>query len=380
MRPRGCAEIPSVIAIPVFILIALGILFAGHYFVYASFVYFFAITAPWEQAVLAATFFFLVLSFIVAMFVAHRYEGRSVRAFYFGSTLWLGVGLTLLTTFSFAWTAWGAAASLARNPSRFEVGSITVTAALLYSAYGVANAYYPRVVRHSIRLKHLPPSWRGRTLVQLSDIHLGQVIGTRFLARVVERVNALRPAAVLITGDLFDGNDGNLEALVAPLQGLTAEQGVYFVTGNHETYLGVERAFAALSGTGVRILDNECVNVEGLQLVGISYLRRGSAGSFTETLASVSGFDSSQPSVLLYHSPSQIAEAKAAGIGLQLSGHVHQAQLFPLQFITRLIFGKYHHGLNVEEDFTVYTTSGTGLWGPTMRTGNHPEIVAITLS
>ena len=81
---------------------------------------------------------------------------------------------------------------------------------------------------------------------------------------------------------------------------------------------------------------------------------------------------SAAPSVLLYHSPSQIAEAKAAGINLAALRHVHQGQLFPLQFFTRMIFGKYHHGLHTEGDFTLYTSSGTGLWGPTMRTGNHP--------
>ncbi len=92
-----------------------------------------------------------------------------------------------------------------------------------------------------------------------------------------------------------------------------------------------------------------------------------------------SGFDPQAPSVLLYHAPTQIPAAKAAGINLQLSGHVHQGQLFPLQFVTRLMYGKYHHGLHVEGDYTIYTSSGTGLWGPTMRTGNHPEIVVIRL-
>jgi hypothetical protein len=100
---------------------------------------------------------------------------------------------------------------------------------------------------------------------------------------------------------------------------------------------------------------------------------------FAEKMARLSGFDPGKPSILLYHSPSQIAAAKTAGINLQLSGHVHQGQIFPLQFITRLIFGKYYHGLHAEGDYTLYTSSGTGLWGPTMRTGNHPEIVVIRL-
>ena len=96
-------------------------------------------------------------------------------------------------------------------------------------------------------------------------------------------------------------------------------------------------------------------------------------------MAKVPGFNPALPSILLYHSPSQIAQAKAAGISLQLSGHVHQGQIFPLQFITWLIFGRYYHGLHREGDYSLYTSSGTGTWGPTLRTGNHPEIVVIQL-
>ena len=215
--------------------------------------------------------------------------------------------------------------------------------------------------------------------MQLSDVHLGRILGADFLSRVVAKVNAQNPAMVLITGDLFDGADGNLEELVAPLNRLVAPQGIYFVTGNHETYLGVQRSCAALRNTPVRVLADECVVIDGLQVIGISYPERGHALGFAEKMAKLPGFDPALPSILLYHSPTQVAEAKAAGINLQLSGHVHQGQIFPLQFITRLMFGRYYHGLHTEGDYTLYTTSGAGVWGPTMRTGNHPEIVVIHL-
>ena len=170
----------------------------------------------------------------------------------------------------------------------------------------------------------------------------------------------------------------NSNRWLPPLNQLVAPQGIYFVTGNHETYLGVRRSFEALRGTPAKILDNQMAVVEGLQVVGISYPERGREG-FAQKMDGVQGFNPSVASILLYHSPDQIAAAKAAGINLQLSGHVHQGQLFPLQFATRLIYGKFHHGLHSEGDYTIYTSSGTGLWGPTMRTGNHPEIVVIHL-
>ncbi len=365
--------------IPLFILIALSILYLGHYFIYASVLYFFGAIAFEHRTALALVLFLLPLSFIASSFLAHWNDGLVTRVLYFCSSLWLGVGLTLLTAFGLAWAGWGATHVLMGSPSPAWFGLAAVGLTLLYSAYGVVNAYYPRLVHCTVRIKNLPPAWKGKTLVQISDVHLGRILGAGFLARIVAKVNAQNPAMVLITGDLFDGSDGNLEALVAPLNRLVAPQGIYFVTGNHETYLGVPRSLAALRATPVKVLSDERVEINGLQVVGISYPERGHALNFAQKMAMLSEFDPRLPSILLYHSPTQVAAAKAAGINLQLSGHVHQGQIFPLQFVTRLMFGKYYHGLHSEGDYTLYTSSGAGLWGPTMRTGNHPEIVVIRL-
>jgi uncharacterized protein len=365
--------------IPVFLLIALSILFLGHYFVYASVLYFFGVTAFDHRLALAVVLFLLPLSVIGSMFLAHWSGSFLSRVIYFCSTLWLGVGLTLLTAFGCAWVAWGAATVLRRDPNPVWIGLAAVGVTVLYSAYGVANACHPRIVTYVVRTRNLPQEWQGKTLVQLSDVHLGRILGEDFLTRAVDKVNAQNPAMVLITGDLFDGSLGNLEKLAAPLNRLMAPRGIYFVTGNHETYLGVQHALEALRTTPVKVLMDECVVVDGLQVVGISYPDRGNSLRFEEKMAALHGFDPAQPSILLYHAPSQVAAAKAAGISLQLSGHVHQGQIFPLQFVTRLIFGKYYHGLHREGDYTLYTSSGTGVWGPTMRTGNHPEIVVIEL-
>ena len=332
-----------------------------------------------QRAALALVLFLLPLSFIASSILAHWSDGVLSRVFYFCSSLWLGVGLTLLTAFAFTWAAWGATCLLTHGarPEWFGIAAVGIT--FLYSAYGVANAFHPRLVNFTVRIQNLPPVWRGKKLVQLSDVHLGRILGADFLSRIVEKVNTQKPAMVLITGDLFDGADGNLEKLVAPLNRLEAPQGIYFVTGNHETYLGVQRSSVALRTTLVRVLADERVVVDGLQVVGISYPERGHTLNFSEKMAKLPGFDPAAPSILLYHSPTQVAEAKAAGINLQLSGHVHQGQIFPLQLITRLIFGRHYHGMYTEGSYTLYTSSGAGLWGPTMRTGNHPEIAVIQL-
>ena len=145
--------------------------------------------------------------------------------------------------------------------------------AFIYSVYGVWNAFYPRVKEVSVRIKNLPPGWEGKTIVQLSDVHLGHIYKADFLRKVVRTVNGLKPDMVVITGDLFDGMDGSLPSLVTPLNDLIAPDGVYFITGNHETYLGVGKAFSILEKTKVKILNDEVRDIRGLQLIGISYPR-----------------------------------------------------------------------------------------------------------
>jgi hypothetical protein len=367
------------IIIPVFILIAFSILFFSHYFIYFSLSHFFGIAAPARRAALAAILFLLPASFIASSILAHWADNFFSRALYFCSALWLGVGLTLMLTLALAWGAWGTTKLFTRSPSPGIFGWAAVALACLYSAYGISNAYHPRVQNLTVRIKNLPPAWRGRKVVQLSDVHLGYILRASFAFRLVAMVNAENPDLVAITGDLFDGGDGKLEQLVAPLNALRAPLGIYFVTGNHETYLGVERAYAALRTTPVRILADERVVIDGLQVIGVSYPERGHPKDFAQVLAKLPGFDPALPSILLYHSPTHIVEAKAAGISLQLSGHAHHGQILPIQFISRLIFGRYYHGVHVEGDYTLYASSGAGTWGPTMRTGNHPEIAVIHL-
>jgi predicted MPP superfamily phosphohydrolase len=235
------------------------------------------------------------------------------------------------------------------------------------------------MVHVQVNIQNLPPEWRGKKVVQLTDVHLGHILGSAFLSQVVERINAEEPAAVFITGDLFDGADGRLDELVRPLDGFHAPLGTYFVTGNHETYLGTERAYAALKTTRVRILRDERVDLNGLQVIGMSYPERGFSRDLGEAIRKLAGFDPQRPSILLYHAPAQTAQAKAAGISLQLAGHTHHGQIFPFQFVTWRVYGKYYRGLHVEGDYTIYTSSGVGTWGPPMRTGDRPEITVIHL-
>jgi predicted MPP superfamily phosphohydrolase len=366
-----------VLLISLFIAAAVSILFLSHYFIYFSIVRFFALAGR-RKLVLGVILFLLPASFIVTSILARRMDNAVGKAIYFGSTLWLGVGLTLMVAFALAWAVLGAARLAALRPPLAALGAAATALAVLYSAYGVWNARQVRVHHLTVKIKNLPPAWQGKTVVQISDVHLGLILGASFLQSLVEKSNAQKPEAVFITGDLFDGADGRLDQLVAPLDGLVAPRGVYFITGNHETYLGVERAFAALEKTKVKILNDEMLTLDGMEIIGIAYPRQGENKDLAEVAAKL-GHNPKRPSILLYHSPAQIERAKAAGINLQLAGHTHYGQTFPFQFVTWRVFGKYYRGLHTEGDYTLYTSSGAGTWGPALRTGNRPEITVLHL-
>jgi len=370
---------PRVLWIVAGVLAFFGILFAWHYFLYFSSVHFFGIAGKGGRRAVAGLFLLLPASFFASAWVGRRMEGSFARGFYTASTLWIGVGLALMLFFALAWAAWGILRLHNPRPSLALFGAAAFLATCLYSAYGIWNACHPRVKEIAVGMQGLSRVWQGRRLVQITDLHLGLSLGVAFLDGVVRQVNAQKPAAVFITGDLFDGGDLSLDRFVAPLSRIQAPLGVYFVTGNHETYLGIERALAVLRRAGVRVLDDEMVSVDGLQIVGVSYPRAGFSKDIGAAIRRMPGFDPEKSSILLYHSPSQIPEVKAAGIRFQVAGHTHHGQMIPIQLITRMIYGKYYRGLHVEGEFAIYTSAGTGAWGPLMRTGNVPEITVIRL-
>jgi predicted MPP superfamily phosphohydrolase len=366
-----------IIPIILFVLSALFILFASHLFVFWSLTQFFKIVNPEVSTILAIIIILLALSFIVASLLAHWRENMFTRAFYFASGIWLGMLTNLVITMFVGWILFGISEFTGLRVNPGIIGALAVAAAIVISAWGIYNAYNPQIKEISVKIKNLPAGWQGKTAVQISDTHLGHVFGQKFLKKIVGQINGFNPEIVFITGDLFDGMDGQLDFHVQPLDELTAPQGVFFINGNHEIYFGIEKAKNILAKTKVRILSDESVDVGGLNIIGLNYAESWDNRDLVKVLVEKVGFIADKPSILLYHSPDQIDEFKEAGINLQLSGHTHRGQLFPFNYITKLIFRGLDYGLHEDGDYTLYTTSGVGSWGPTMRTGNRPEIVVI---
>jgi predicted MPP superfamily phosphohydrolase len=215
-------------------------------------------------------------------------------------------------------------------------------------------------------------------VVQISDVHLGAVYRENFLSRSLNRINKLEPEAVFITGDLFDGMESDFSWIHAPFANLKTKKGIYYSFGNHDLYLGFNRVKDLLGNGQINILDNKLVLVDGLQIIGINYSFNQDFDLY-EKILEQSGYDEAKPSILLFHEPKNTQLAAKAGIDLQLSGHTHDGQLFPFNFIAKLAYKGYGYGLFVKNGLSLIVNGGLGTWGPPMRTASRSEIVKITL-
>jgi predicted MPP superfamily phosphohydrolase len=248
----------------------------------------------------------------------------------------------------------------------------------------LANAS-PVVRRVPVALTGLDPALDGLRIVTFSDAHLSATYGGRRFERLVEVVNEQRPDAVAIVGDLVDGEVRELREEAAPLADLVSEQGVFFVTGNHEYFVDTDAWLRHLPTLGVHVLRNERVAIRrgdaSFDLAGIddrTAASSGLPGHGADLDAALDGRDDSVPVVLLAHQPVLVEQARAAGVDLQLSGHTHGGQLWPFDYAIRLDQPAVE-GLTRYGNTQLYVTSGAGYWGPPMRIGARPEVTVVEL-
>lgn len=165
--------------------------------------------------------------------------------------------------------------------------------------------------------------------------------------------------------------------VIKPFLDLHPKLGIYFITGNHEEFGDSKHFTDAIKATGIKVLNNEMVTVDGIQLIGVDDRDSIDVSKFENILFGLD-IDRNKPSILLKHQPSQLAEAAKAGISLQISGHAHKAQIFPLNIFTNYIYKGYDYGLQKIDNMAVFTSSGVGTWGPPMRVGSDAEIVVFS--
>ena len=362
--------------IVVFIVIVQSILLLAHWFIYSTWTGFEAVPDPPGITPLQAAAGILSISFVVASVLARRYFNTWVRSLYGIAATWLGMVNFLFLAACLCWIIAIGARVAHVSLDASLLARILFGAALLAGIYGLINARWLRVKHITVKLPNLPPSWRGRVAALVSDVHLGHVNGARFMRRIIDQLKRLAPDVIFLTGDLYDGTKVDAPAVAAPWQDISPPLGSYFVTGNHEEFSDPLQYIHAMRGTGVRVLNNEKVDLDGLQLVGVQHHDSTNAERFQAILERAE-LRTGEPSILLSHAPHALEVPEQAGVSLQLSGHTHGGQIFPFTWFTRRIFRQYTYGLQQFGKMLVYTTTGAGTWGPPMRVGTRPEIVLI---
>jgi len=350
--------------------------------------------APWLQAVLllvlAASWLLMPMAFVARRLRrrpwADRLAWTGLLLMGLFSSLFV---LTLLRDGSWllssllAW-AWPAA--------QWSPGVVTASAAavpalaLLFTLWGLINARRTAaVVRVDVPIEQLPPALHGFSIAQISDVHVGATIKRGYVQAIVERINGLDADMVAVTGDLVDGPVHELAQHVAPLSTLSSRHGTFFVTGNHEYYSGAHAWVEELQRLGLRVLMNEHVLLQhgasSLALAGVADYgaHHFDASHRSDPAAAIANVPSHvRLRVLLAHQPRSAAAAARAGFHLQLSGHTHGGQFLPWNWLVRLQ-QPFTAGLNRWQGLWVYTSRGTGYWGPPKRLGAPSEITHLRL-
>lgn len=362
--------------IPIAVSIIQAFLFLVHIVIYATWTFFWG---PWDvssETALRIALAILSVSFVAASLLAHQYFNPLVRAVYTLASIWLGLVNFFFLAAGASWIAYGVTLLFGVHVEKHALADLCFSLGLLAGIWAIVNAAWTRVVRVSVKLPNLPAAWRGRTAAVVSDLHLGHVRNTGFLRSIVRKLSHLRPDVLFIPGDLFDGTTTDLQRLVKPWAEFSAPLGAFFITGNHEQFFSPSKYLDVVRQSGFRVLENEKIILDELQIVGVHYRDSANEEKFRSILRQVA-LDPNVASVLLIHNPNRLPAAAEAGISLQLSGHTHRGQFFPFTAIVSRVYGKYAYGLNRFGDLLVYTSCGAGTWGPPMRLGSNPEIVLL---
>ncbi len=250
---------------------------------------------------------------------------------------------------------------------------------LIYGSIGVHDD--PEITETPVTIDRLPPGLSGLTIVQLTDLHIAPWTHRRFIERLVERTNALKPDLIAVTGDLVDGSVAEIWSKVEPIGRLRSRYGTFFVTGNHEYYVGIDPWIPAIESLGCVVLNNSGRPVaDGVYVAGVPDRTAGrfSSQEKPNIPMALASNRADLPVVLLVHQPKEIQAAVESGVDLQLSGHTHGGQIWPFGAIV-MAAQPYLSGLHRRGRTQIYVSRGAGTWGPPIRFGAPTEISKIVL-
>ncbi|RKN05218.1 metallophosphoesterase [Streptomyces radicis] len=254
---------------------------------------------------------------------------------------------------------------------------VVAAGALGYGSWAARNL---RTKHVAVPLAKLPRAAHGYRVAVVSDIHLGPLMGRSHCQRVVDTINRAQPDLITVVGDMVDAEVADLRTAVAPLAQLSARDGAYFVTGNHEYFVeGTAEWLDHVRELGLRPLENARDELPHFDLAGVNDLAgEGTEGGGPDFDAALGDRDPRRASILMSHQPVTIHDAVDHGVDLQLSGHTHGGQVWPITYLAALA-NPTLAGLERYGDTQLYVTRGAGAWGPPVRIGADPDVTIITL-
>lgn len=315
---------------------------------------------------------YLILGTILPLFIISDFLRRTKQYIlpYTISAVLLGSYSILVAT-----TTLGYIALLFGFPHQLTLQVIVALTVLLIAAALITNARGPKLITIDLSPKK-PFSHRKErlTIIHLSDIHLTQHTRISWIHSLVKNINDLSPDLILFTGDLIDTDPKNIPKHIQELSKLNARYGKFAVSGNHDVMTGINIFYDLCTTLGFTCLDHKQAHVASLTLLGMP-----DEMIPTKILPISETQPENTPVIFLKHRPTRFKEAVKAGIHLQLSGHSHQGQIPPWGLLVKMRYRQYAYGLHSYKTGHIFTTRGTGIWGPPMRLFGRSEIIKITI-
>ncbi len=371
--------IKSVFLFSFFVTLLQFVLWILHFLVYQTLTTFHPLNDPILIQFLSGFFFLISMSFVFFSIIGSYTYNSIIRFFYtlsawwIGTLYWLFLGSLLLCIFFFFWPQFIGTGIM------FLLVELMVIIAFGISFYGTVHSHSIAITPYTLPIKNLNPAWNGRKIALVADTHFGHVWSLKRASFLAQRIASLKPDMLLIPGDFYDGPPAPYEALASLFSKTHPPLGTFFVAGNHEQFRPSTPYTEALSKAGIQVLTNEKILVEGLQIIGVTYLDTVTAETTRKTLKKLD-INPLLPSILLKHVPKDVSVLEEFNISLQVSGHTHFGQVWPFGYLTQLAHQGFAKGLKYSGKSAVITTTGAGTWGPPQRVGSSAEIVIITLT
>ncbi len=328
-----------------------------------------------------------VLLYFVGSLLEKKFTNRLSAALIIAGSLWMAIsvylalllGLTDFLNFIFNLAGFGVNI-FAPSPT---MGSLVLLVTAIILIVGYLNIKNPSIKRIKLKINKNGGKLKRLNMVVVSDLHIGTFMNKKMVGKIVKMINELKPDIVVFPGDIVDED---LPRIIKfdegePLKNIKSEYGQFAVTGNHEYIGGVEKAKDYLMEKGINLLEdtlffiNDSFFLIGREDIAINHFE----GKERLPLKEIMNFaDPKMPLILLDHQPFNLSEAADNNIDLQLSGHTHNGQLWPFNFITELVYEK-SYGYLKKGNTQYYISSGTGVWGPPIKTTGRAEIVLLEI-